>query len=405
MSKLHHHALTALLSLAMLASSLPAFAVTNLLKAQTYWNSTATTMQTRAGNMVTGDGWPNTSYCTSAINYSASAPAGSTSSFGYRCQQAGGVPSGHPECGSGVQWCYYEAYAYSSCPSADPVANYPVTNQCSAKSSTPGTTGAPTDYECSYYTGQTYKQFSAWDAPVKIVDCSPSACGLGSPSYDTSAQSFLVITYTYTGQNCADHSKTPTLTPDETAPVYTGTKQDSIVTNVIDNSTGAVTSTTTTTVSTTTSTQGGIDGAILDKLGDIDTGIAGIGSGSGASAGDIGDAVGDALKDPDEDSKPDVGDYTGDAEGIIGGMEGSMDDFADTVGEGLGTSTDDPGWSSTVGGLLPSYSCSDFSMTVHGITIDLKCSDTVLLRQILAFFFYAFTVAALFYLATERPTA
>jgi len=267
-------------------------------------------------------------------------------------------------------------------------------------------TGAPTDSDCAATQGQTgnsYKQYFAYDQPNKVLNCTPGGCGLNAPTYDLSGNVLAVATYTYTGQNCADHGKDTTQAIDPTAPTYVTNNTTNTTTTTIDNSTGAVTSTTTTRSSSNTVTSGGADQAIIDGLDAINDTLGGLSG--GGSGGATAAEIGDALTDPENEDKPDPGTYGDDAEGIIGGTEDAMDAYYDTVGEGLGDATDGGGWSSTMGGLIPSYSCSDFNMEVHGIEIELKCSDTATLRAILAWFVYAGTVAALFYLVTEKPTA
>lgn len=297
--------------------------------------------------------------------------------------------------------CYRHFYYFTSgvCPS--PTTYNATTHLCEepdAEDSTPDDT-TPSDDNCSTRTGHEYKRITGWENPLVIPNCSPTGCALSAPSIDTSSAVIVVYTFTYTGQNCADHSVPHDNVPDLTAPQYTKNTQETTTTTEVDPDTGEVTTVTTRQTNTTTTTSGGETQALIDAIAGIEGGTG------GASAGDIGTAVGDALEDPDNEDKPEVGDFAGDVEGIIGGTEDAMDAYADTVGEGLGDGTDGGGWSSNMAGLVPSYSCSDYTMTVHGISVELQCADTVLLRQILGWFVYAGTVAALFYLVTERPTA
>jgi len=406
MPKLRHFALTAQLLIALLAAA-PAFATNYCQHKSDFVGPNA---QTIALNACKADDtvYPPLNSCTSFTsaptnNCGSSIVGNGTSTpdkFVIYIHGDSGVPTA-PD----ITYYWFAANSNTAnlapCPTSGEVADA-TTSKCQAAPPTPST--APSDSDCSSYSGKNYHRFTSWGNPVAVIDCSPSGCGLGTPSV-TYGTSIIDYSYAYTGQNCASHGKTPTDVPDLTAPKQTEVKDDSTITTTdtrIDPNTGQ-TVTTTTTHSTTT-TQGGGTQSIVDAIGDLGTALGG--GGTGASASDIGDAVGDALKDPDEDTKPDVADYTGDAEGIIGGTEDQMDEYTSGVdGGGIGDGTDDPGFASAVGGLIPSYSCSDYTMSIPmtGESVSITCGDTSLWRSILGFFFYGATVVGLFMFLTERP--
>jgi len=282
-----------------------------------------------------------------------------------------------------------------------------VSGTCVNPDGLPAPDGTPADNDCNRFSGEYYKQLSSYGNPAIVKDCAPNGCGLGSPSYDLSGAVIVLITYPYTGSNCADHSKDTSTATNPTASRYTETKEETKTTAETNTSTGEPGTITETKTTTTTTISGGPTQALIDKLDDINGTLSGIsGSSGGASAGDIGDAVGDALKDPDDDDKPDPGEYTGAAEDSIGAAEDQMDTAADQVGasDEVGDATSDPGFGSAIGALIPSASCADYTMTVYtGHTISITCAQTSLWRSILAWFFYGGTIVALFYMFTERP--